>query len=181
MATSPATVPTARPAAPWRFGRIDWGAAVWAGVISGLVFLALDLLKGPLVTGASAWAVPRNMAAVLLGPGVLPPPATFDLGIFAVAMVVHFATSILFAIAMAFIIRDMPTGLAIVVATALGVLLYFFISYTLTPILPWFAKGRDWLNLGIHIPFGLVAGWAYKALADRATGRRAMPRPSAAV
>ncbi len=164
-------------AATRRSGPIDWSAAIWAGVISGVVFLALDLLKGPLLTGESPWAVPRSMAAVVLGTDVLPPPATFDLGIFIVATLVHFATSILFAIAMAFIIRDMSTGVAIVVAAGLGVLLYFLAFYVLTPILPWFAKGRGWLNLIIHIPFGLIAGWAYKALADRAIARRVPSRP----
>jgi hypothetical protein len=58
----------------------DWRAAAVAGFAAGMVFLALELLMALMTTG-SAWGPPRMIAAIVLGRGVLPPPASFSLSV----------------------------------------------------------------------------------------------------
>jgi hypothetical protein len=142
-------------------GTIDYKPAAWAGVITGIVFMMLEMILVPLFMGGSPWGPPRMIAAILLGKEVLPPPATFDFGILMAALVVHFPISILFAIVTAFIIDKMSFVMALVVGTVLGLLLYFIGFYLMTEVWPWFAKARTWVTIFAHLVFGLVAAWAY--------------------
>lgn len=153
---------------------IDWSAAVWAGVVAGIVFMLMEMILAPLFAGApSMWAPPRMIAAIGMGEGVLPPPATFDFGVVMVAMIIHFALSIVFGIVTAFIVRNMSTGPAIAVGVVLALLLYVFVFYVMTPVWPWFANGRGWVAIVSHIAFGAVVAWWYKARAEPAEERRA--------
>lgn len=146
--------------------RVTWKAAIWAGVIAGAVFLILEMVMVPLFLGGSPWAPPRMIAATAMGQGVLPPPATFNLGIFVVAAVVHFVLSILYAIIIAFIIFRMTIGPALLVGAAFGLVLYLVNFFILTGIFPWFANARNWVSVFAHVVFGLAAAWSYKALAS---------------
>ncbi|MBW3628120.1 MAG: hypothetical protein KY464_02370 [Gemmatimonadetes bacterium] len=149
---------------------IDWSAAVWAGVVAGIVFVMMEMLLMPMFGFApSMWAPPRMMAATGMGKGVLPPPATFDLLVVMVAMVIHFTTSILFAIAVALVIRRMTTGAAIAVGVIGALLLYGFVFYIMAAgPWPWFAMARNWVSILAHVVFGAIVGWWYRA---RATPR----------
>jgi uncharacterized membrane protein YagU involved in acid resistance len=144
---------------------IDWRAAVLAGVISGFIFLILELVMVPLFLGDSAWAPPRMIAAIVMGEGVLPPPGTFDLGVVLVAMLVHFPLSIIYAIVLAFVIARMSVGISLGVGAAFGLLLYLVNFYGFTALFPWFAMARNWVQIFAHVTFGVVAAWAYKSLA----------------
>lgn len=142
----------------------DWRSAVWAGLIAGAVFMILEMVMVPIFKDGSAWGPPRMIAAILLGRDVLPPPATFDLGIFAVAMALHFVLSVVYAVVLAFAICRMPAGAALALGAAFGLLLYIVNFYGFTAIFPWFANARNWISVFAHIVFGLGAAWAYKAL-----------------
>ena len=76
---------------------VDWRAAVIAGLIAGAVFLPIQMVGHALATGGTVWIVPRYIAAIMLGTGALPPPPTFDAGIFLVALLIHFVLSVIFA------------------------------------------------------------------------------------
>lgn len=147
---------------------IDWSAAVWAGVIAGIVFMMMEMLLMPLFGFApNMWAPPRMIAAIGLGRDVLPmpegPPPNFGMTVMLVAMMIHFATSIMFGIVVAFLIRNLATGAAIVVAITAALLLYGFVFYIMTAgPWPWFAMGRNWVNIMTHIVFGAIVGWWYK-------------------
>lgn len=155
-----------------RAGTVDWSAAVWAGVVAGIVFMMLEMIVNPLAGAApTAWAPVRMIGAVALGQGVLPPPPTFDLGVVTVAMVVHFITSVVSAIVIAFVIKSMAYGPALLVAAALGLVLYLIVFYLLTPVFPWFAGARGVLQIIFHLVFGLVVGWWYKSRAHPGLGR----------
>lgn len=158
-----------------RSSTIDWSAAVWAGVIAGAVFLVLEMMMVPLFLDGSPWAPPRMIAAMVLGKGVLPPPATFDLGILMVAMAVHFALSIAFALVLAVFAARRGRGVALGVGAAFGLVLYLVNFYGMTAIFPWFAMARNWVSVFAHVVFGLIAAWAYFTVARRA-GRRAAER-----
>lgn len=149
---------------------VDWSAAVWSGMISGAVFMALEMIMVPLFLGGSMWAPPRMMAAIVLGEGVLPPPATFEFGIFMVALLVHFALSIAFALVLALLIARLGFAAALAVGAAFGALLYLVNFYGMTALFPWFAMARNWVSIFAHVVFGLVAAWVYVRRARPAEG-----------
>jgi hypothetical protein len=148
--------------------KLDWSAVLWSGVIAGAVFMMVEMLMVQFVMGESMWGPPRMIAAIVLGKGVLPPPATFDAGILAVAMMVHFPLSILFALILALIINRMGLGPAIAVGAIYGLVLYLVNFYGMTVFFPWFAMARNWVSIFTHVLFGAVAGWAYNGLQKRA-------------
>ncbi len=148
---------------------IDLKSAVWAGVITGIVFMLLEMIMVPLFLGGSPWGPPRMMAAILLGAEVLPPPATFDIGILMAAMAVHFPISIIFAIITALVVDKMSLVTALIVGAVMGLILYVIGFYLMTGVWPWFANARNWVTIFAHLVFGLVAVWAYFKLRDKNT------------
>ena len=139
----------------------DWGAAVKAGLLSGLIFLILEMIMVPLFLGGSPWGPPSMIAAIVMGQGVLPPPPTFDLGVVLAAMVVHFALSVAFAVALAFILTRLKKGAALLTGGIFGLGLYVVNFYLFTALFPWFANARNWVSIFTHIVFGLLAAWFY--------------------
>ncbi len=142
----------------------DWKAAVQAGIIAGAVFMMLEMLLVALVKGGSPWGPPRLIAAILLGKEVLPPPATFALGMFLAALVVHFALSIVFGIALAFVVKSLDMGIAIAIGFAFGLILYFVNFYGFTALFPWFATARNPVTIFTHLVFGAVVALVYKRM-----------------
>lgn len=149
----------------------DWMAGVWAGLIAGLAFLALEMILVPLLMGGSAWEPPRMIAAIVMGPEVLPPPATFDAGVVTAALAVHFVLSILFGLILAVIVSlfnlDSSAGLILVVGAVFGLIIYFVNFYGMTAFFPWFADARNWLSMTLHVVFGVVAAESYFGLEKR--------------
>lgn len=161
-----------------RTTNIDWNAAMWAGVISGAVFMMLEMIMVPLFLGGSPWGPPRMIAAIVLGRGVLPPPASFDFGILMAAVVVHFVLSIAFAIALAWMVSRVGKTAALLIGAGFGLVLYLVNFYGFTALFPWFAMARNWVSVFAHMVFGFAAAWAYKELAGgRVTRRGAEARP----
>lgn len=143
---------------------VSWSAAVWAGIIAGAVFLVLEMLMVPLFAAGSPWGPPRMIAAIVMGQGVLPPPATFDLGVVMAAMAVHFLLSIAYALVLASIVYWMSSGGAMSVGGLFGFVLYVVNFHFFTEFFPWFANARNWITFFAHVMFGIVAAAAYKAL-----------------
>ena len=140
----------------------DWKAAVWAGLIAGVVFMMLEMALVTLFMGESPWAPPRMIAAIVLGGGVLPPPATFDFGIFMVAMVVHFILAVVYAFVFTWIAFRWSLGIAMFAGAIFGLALYIINFYGLTLVFPWFAMARNLVSIFSHLVFGLVLAWSYK-------------------
>jgi len=146
---------------------VNFSAALKAGIFAGIVFMVLELLLVATVGGESPWGPPRMIAAIAMGKDVLPPPATFDLTIFLVAMVVHFVLSALLGIVFA-IIADMARWTLTTSAIAgllFGLAIYAFHFYGMTAIFPWFAMARGGISIFAHAMFGLVLAYTYRSLA----------------
>lgn len=154
-------VPETRVPSPVPGPIVSFRAAVMAGLVGGLAFLVFELLMVPLVYGASMWDPVRMIAAIAMGPGVLPPPSTFDLGIFLVAATLHFALSVAYAIGLAALLTWAGVRRATVVGTAFGLGLYLINFYGFTALYPWFADARNWVSALAHVVFGAVTGRAY--------------------
>ena len=147
----------------------NWSAAIKASLIAGVVFLILELALVATVGGESIWGPPRMIGAILLGEGVLPPPATFDLPSFVAALAVHFALSLIYGLIFALVAdrAGWSLGVASVVGLLFGLLLYAVNFYGMTAVFPWFAMARNEISIFAHAMFGLVLGYSYRKLAPK--------------
>jgi hypothetical protein len=149
----------------------DWMAGVSAGLIAGMAFLALEMTLVPLLMDGSPWGPPRMIAAIVMGSDVLPPPATFDVGVVVAALAVHFALAVLFGLILAVIVAlfnlDSSASLIFVVGAVFGLIIYFVNFYGMTAFFPWFADARNWLSLTLHAVFGVVVAESYFGLEKR--------------
>lgn len=139
-------------------------AGALAGLIAGAVFMMMEMGLVAL-SGGSPWAPPRMIAAIVMGEGVLPPPASFDLMIMIAAMAVHFMLSIVIGAGFAFIARRLGLLMAVGVGAVVGLALYVVNFYGMTAIFPWFAMARNTISIVSHIAFGMVLGLSYHRLA----------------
>jgi uncharacterized membrane protein YagU involved in acid resistance len=146
---------------------IHWRAAAYAGIVAGvfstLVQLALwaaftDALPGILYRDA------RLAAALVLGAGALSPPETFDFAIMAVATIVHFALSIVYALALAAFIERSRRRAAWLVGAIFGAALYALNLHAFTLLFAWFTVARGAITLAAHVAFGVSAAVTYRRL-----------------
>lgn len=168
--TSPsgaARTPVARP-------RFDWAAASWAGIAAGIVSTLLQVLLWTSVIGDFPGALFRDArlaAAMLMGPEVLPPPASFDARVMVVATLVHFALSLAYGLLLGFAIRRFAWWTSLLAGSGFGLLLYVVNLYGFTALFPWMAQVRTWDTLLAHLVFGLVAAAVYWRLRRTAPAR----------
>ena len=139
-------------------------AGALAGLIAGAAFMMMEMGLVAL-SGGSPWGPPRMIAAIVMGEGVLPPPATFDLMVLMAAMAVHFMLSIVVGVGFALIAKRFGWVMAVVVGAVVGLALYVLNFYGMTVIFPWFAMARNTISIVSHIGFGMVLGLSYRALA----------------
>src|SRR5229473_2501434 len=146
----------------------DWRAAALAGVIAGVVFLVLEVVLMTLMTGASPWASPRMIAAIILGRSALQSPATFAVGVMIAALVVHFVLAIVFALILSLIMApfsfDSSLAMASLVGAVFGLAIYLINFYGMTQFFPWFAEARNWVSVFAHLVFGVLAADTYMRL-----------------
>lgn len=147
--------------------KLDVKAAIWAGIVAGLVFMMLEMALIVMLKGESPWGPPRMMAAMVMGSGVLPPPATFDMAIMMVAMMVHMMMSVVLGIMLGWAISQFRMGLmaSLAAGAVFGLVIYYVDFYVFTAIFPWFAMSRGAITAFSHAMFGLVLGWVYHAIA----------------
>ena len=149
---------------------INWRAAIYAGIAAGIIATAVqiilwwacwDVLPGILYRDA------RLAAAIVMGSGVLPPPATFDWAVMSVATLIHFALSITYSIILARFVTRCGMLFALFVGVLYGLALFGVNMYGFTMLFPWFAEARDWITLVAHAVFGGSCAGVCKALHPR--------------
>jgi hypothetical protein len=156
-----------------RTAGVDAGAAIHAGIAAGILATALQIVLWAIFTDAIPAILYRDSrfaAAIVLGPGVLPPPASFDPGIMMIAAVVHFALAIAYALLLAWLIANLRMRTSLVVGAAFGLSVYALNMYGFTAVFPWFASSRDWITTLTHLVFGMVLAAVYR-IAAKPPGR----------
>ena len=149
-----------------------WKNAVYAGLIGGAIFMMAEMLMVMMI-GQSPFGPPRMIAAMALGSEVLPPPATFDIGIMMTAMLIHFPLSIIYALILGMIIKNMAMPMALLVGGLFGLAIYLVNFYGIASFMfEWFAMARNWVSLIAHVLFGVATAWPYVALANSIDARR---------
>ena len=160
---------------------VDWRAAILSGLFAGVAFFLLQMALTALLLG-SPWVFARMTAAMVLGRGVLPPPATFDLGIVATAFALHMVLSLAYASLIAYVIHRGGLVIGVVGGAALGLALYAINYWTFAHWFTWFLDLKSGIALLSHIVFGALAGGLYELLeVERfepvAPGPAAVPPP----
>jgi len=159
------TMSSERHTQSYQHDRTDWRAAVWAGVIAGIVFLMAEMLMVMIFMGQSPWGPPRMMAAMVMGKGVLPPPGTFDMGIVMTAMMIHFPLSIVYGLVAGWIVHRLASTSVLVIGGLFGLAIYFINFYIIAPaVFPWFTMAQNWVSLVAHLIYGLVLGGTYAGM-----------------
>src|SRR5450631_430585 len=146
-------------------------AALSASMIAGLVFAVLDVGLPWALRGISPWAPLRMIGAVVLGPGSLSPPDTFDATIALVAIVTHLLLSTVYGTLLALLMPAVDIAWGLLLGGFYGLALYYINFYGFNAFSPWFAAQRDWLSVGSHFVFGAVLAYTYTALNTRTATR----------
>jgi prepilin signal peptidase PulO-like enzyme (type II secretory pathway) len=141
----------------------DWGAAGWAGVIAGVLYILADSTMVALFTHDSSSALVRRIAAIALGGPSESPSPQFTQLVFFAATVVHLPLSLLYARIIAAVVQRLDAARATACGAALGAGIYVMNYYGFTHLFPWFATGRGAITLVSHVLFGAVAAWIYIA------------------
>jgi hypothetical protein len=163
-----------RPSIRGRTAGVDVVAAVSAGVAAGILATVVQIVLWAIFTDelpAIFFRDSRFAAAIVLGRGVLPPPASFDGRIILIATLVHFALAIAYGLILARFIAGLRTGASLLAGAAFGLGLYAVNMYGFTATFPWFASSRDWITALTHLVFGTVLAGVYRVAARPRPGR----------
>jgi hypothetical protein len=156
----------------WERREPDWAAAAVAGFAAGAVLMVLELAWAALSASDGPWRISQLVAALVLGPGTLQVSAhSYDTGIVAIALAIHYLLGVGFGLMLGFILAgaryDTQLGVMLAIGAAFSVLLYLFNFYILTRALPWFTELRGWRTVLAHVIMGLAAALFYWKLARR--------------
>jgi hypothetical protein len=138
-------------------------AALLAAGLAGTVLLAVMQFIGAVAYDESPWKLLRMVAALARGPGVLEPDDEFDLAIVAIGLTLFYALSMLYGLALAWILTEAPRRDAGLPGIAFGVALYFANFHGFTAIFPWFAEYRTIDTFVAHALYGLLLARGYCA------------------
>ena len=133
--------------------RIQWGPAIGAGLIAGLVLL--------IIPRGSPWSSFTFFAPAVMGRSVV------GLGLMlGTASLIHLAVSVLYGLLISRVVAGLKQQRAVFAGGLLGLLLYvvnFGVVSTWWPQL----RGSEISVVFAHIVFGLIAAGAYRGLLKR--------------
>jgi len=144
---------------------VDWSAALMASLVAGAVsYLAFLFLVPKIIGAGNAAIMARYLASVLLGPAALAPPATFEMPVFFLSLLVHFTLALIEGLAIAFVLHRWGLFVGILGGAILGLFLFLINFYSLTVLWPhMFALAHESVAL-VHVVFGATAGGIYELL-----------------
>lgn len=128
------------------------GSAFFAGSI---LLLALGLLSIT-VYEEPPFKLLAMMAATVHGPEALPRAWDVELPVLATAFAVHFGLALLYAAALACVLRTLPEWSAPWIGMAFGALLYYANLHGFTMAFEWFGELRTADTFVSHVVFGLL-------------------------
>jgi hypothetical protein len=156
----------------WRSRAPDWSAAIVAGLVAGAVAMVMDLLWTTLMLGGNPWHTAHLVAAMLMGPDLLQGPThAFNVGVVAVALLIHYGLGAVFGCIVAYIVTGFhyegSLPMLEIVGAVFGMALYFVNFYGLVTLFPWVAELRSGAYFFEHFVFGITAAIVYWKLARR--------------
>ena len=149
---------------------MDARAAIYAGIVAGILATLVQLVLWTVFTDALPAIIFRDArfaAAIVMGRGVLPPPATFDWEVMLVATLVHFALSVAYGLILSRLTARLRAASSLLAGAVFGLCLYAVNMYGFTSVFPWFNDSRGWITAAAHVAFGMSAAGAYRAITQR--------------
>lgn len=143
---------------------VDWRATIIAAIAGALIFLLAIAILLPATTGGSLWAFYRYIASILLGEGILPPPAGFDLRVVLVGTLIHLVLSLIYGAILTTILHRWGLVVGLLGGAVFGLAVYAINFFTFTLLFDWFYLLRSWPILLAHVLFGAVTGLIYELL-----------------
>lgn len=143
---------------------MDWRAALWAGMISSIVFYLLNIIVVPFILDVNMWVIIRLFASIFYGEPILAPPATFNLAALLISFATNLVLSIGFTFLVAFVFHKWGLLIGIVGGAIFGLAIYLVNFYSLSFFFPWFFALSSWPFVVTHILFGAVSGGIYELL-----------------
>lgn len=140
-------------------GRISLPMLLFAGIFAGVLATGAQLAFW-WVTGRpvleTLFRDARLTAAIVMGPGVLPPPSTAEWKILLIATLIHFGLSVTYALIPAGLHGRMNIWLSPLAGALYGLAIYVINLYGFTVLFPWFVVSRDGITLLTHLVFGVA-------------------------
>jgi hypothetical protein len=154
-----------------RIGRfpidIEWNPAVWAALVSGTVFMVLEMILTPLVEGVSPWRPMHMIAGIALGGDAVPPQgvyAVFSWRVLTAALLVHFTLSLIYSVIGSTVFRLLPMAAALGVGLLFGLALYTINFYGFAQVFVWFQEARGWPQVVVHLVYGVLVAGSHKLI-----------------
>lgn len=145
--------------------RADWLAGAIAGFAAGAVMMVLEMLWSSTDMGGNPWVIPHKIAAIGMGENVLHTLARFDVGIVALALVIHYVlgifTGLVVAALVALLHLEDRFAAMLLAGLLLGVAIYLVNFYVMTAYFPWFTDLRGSATMVAHMIFGVAAAAFY--------------------
>ena len=143
--------------------KIDGRSALIAGLFGAAVFVTLELWLAT-IRGEGTWLPMRMVAAIVLGPSVLPPPGGYDPSLAAVAAIIVVPVALFHALVLGAFVRRMSASTALIVGALYGIAIYAIDFYSFVPFFPWLAWYRGPQHILAHVGYGMVTAAAYEGL-----------------
>lgn len=147
-----------------------WLAALSAGIAAGIFATIAQILLWWVFWDALPSILYRDArfaAAIILGEEILSSPPTLDWHIMFIATGIHFGLSIIYAIALCWLIHRLDIKTSLITGGLYGLGLFTINMYGFAIIFPWFVETRDWITVTAHVVFGVSAAGVYKVLSKR--------------
>lgn len=165
---------------------VDWGAAIKAGFLAGLVFLLVNLfLTQYVLPDLKPKRICQYFASVLLGPQAFeeapapppgfqeaPPPKSIsgqilehspqEWRIYASMLLTHFASAFLATFVLAIIVHEGGKLRGFFMGAVFGACVYVINMYAMTKFAPMLFSLHHWFFLASHVLFGALAGLLYE-------------------
>ncbi len=142
-----------------QLGRIDPVMVLIAGLAAGTIATLVQLVLWWLVDVPLRETILRDIhltAALVMGVNILSPMPAMAWDIFLVAMLIHAALSVFYALLPAYWVEKWPSATSTTIGVIYGLAIFLVNLYGFTILFPWFEVTRDWITLLAHLAFGLV-------------------------
>ena len=140
----------------------EFRQAVYAGILAGIISLVFAMTGFHVFTDNTLWAFPRISAAIVMGKDVLPPAATFDLGIILTGVIVNLAFSAIYSIILALFIHLTNRPASVLTGLIYGLLLYIININLAGGLFRSLGDSGTWIYLISSVLFGGTCGFLFK-------------------
>jgi hypothetical protein len=142
--------------------RPRYAPSIFAGMLAGLVMLALWGGIGRLVYGYSSWTPFHLLGAAFLGEEALNPIGSFDFQIVAIAVAMVVAAGALVGVALARLVISAKPSTAPVIGVVAGLALYGLTFHGFTYFFPWLGDARGWIPLTAFLVSSVMLTLLYR-------------------